>query len=235
MIRTLLQPPYHSRTFLTRDVYKTNALKAQICFFVDMGWILFVANLPKGEDVVFRFTGEKRKKKKNSKDVWQIQGPHKKRHGPVYIPDSPKIFAFLTPRGLKDIPYTQTKNPPPTCSNLGRMETCFRHVVWGRSPCLSMSFPILEKSQNMRKNHPNGNLPSLQIFAALKTQCRDQILAQINTFPLSSGHYMTSSQTSCTTFTEKSLQNYQQHLLLIWSPERYLGCSSLSLSSIHSS
>lgn len=72
MIRTLLQPPYHSRTFLTRDVYKTNALKAQICFFVDMGWILFVANLPKGEDVVFRFTGEKTKKKKekkNSKDV----------------------------------------------------------------------------------------------------------------------------------------------------------------------
>lgn len=37
----------------------------------------------------------------------------------------------------------------------------------------------------MRKNHPNGNLPSLQIFAALKTQCRDQILAQINTFPFS--------------------------------------------------
>lgn len=67
MIRTLLQPPYHSRTFLTRDVYKTNALKAQICFFVDMGWILFVANLPKGEDVVFRFTGEKTKKKKKKK------------------------------------------------------------------------------------------------------------------------------------------------------------------------
>lgn len=78
----------------------------------------------------------------------------------------------------------------------------------------------------MRKNHPNGNLPSLQIFAALKTQCRDQDSCpnqHLSVFQmLSSGHYMTSSQTSCTTFTEKSLQNYQHHLLLIWSPKRYL-------------
>lgn len=103
MIRTLLQPPYHSRTFLTRDVYKTNALKAQICFFVDMGWILFVANLPKGEDVVFRFTGEKTKKKKEKKTPRmsdKFRAPTKNVMGrPVYIPDSPKIFAFLTQGG----------------------------------------------------------------------------------------------------------------------------------------
>jgi len=70
----------------------------------------------------------------------KFKAPTKKTHGPVCIPDSPKMFVFLTPMGLKNIPYTQTKNPPPSCSNLGRMEACFRRVVWARSPFLSLFF-----------------------------------------------------------------------------------------------
>ena len=134
-----------------------------------MGWILSVANLPKVKKS-FSVSRAKKRKTKLQGCLTNSEPPQKTSWASLYSWFS-KDFCLFQSKGVERYiyPIPKQKIPRQAAAILAGWISVFPSCGLGSLPLFVDVFPNSWKShKKWGRNHPNGNLPSLQIFAALE-------------------------------------------------------------------